>query len=68
MLPPGHVVAQMGAPEAIRDLVSVGPIRSQTEWMTDLLSDPAVTALNVVTTPEEMPVSEILDFLAAVGG
>ena len=32
----GHVVAQMGAPEAIRDLVSVGPIRSQTEWMTDL--------------------------------
>ena len=59
----GHVVAQMGAPEAIRDLVSVGPIRSQTEWMTDLLSDPAVTALNVVTTPEEMPVSETIDLV-----
>lgn len=59
----GHVVAQMGAPDAIRDLVSVGPIRSQTEWMTDLLSDPAVTALNVVTTPEEMPVSETVDLV-----
>ena len=59
----GHVVAQLGAPDAIKDLVSVGPIRSQTEWMTDLLADPAITALNVVTTPEEMPVSETIDLV-----
>lgn len=59
----GHVVAQMGAPDAIRDLVSVGPIRSQTEWMIDILSDPSITALNVVTTPEEMPVSETIDLV-----
>ena len=59
----GHVVAQMGAPDAIRDLVSVGPIRSQTEWMIDILSDPAITALNVVATPEEMPVSETIDLV-----
>jgi anion-transporting ArsA/GET3 family ATPase len=32
--------------------------------MTDLLADPAITALNVVTTPEEMPVSETIDLVA----
>ena len=36
--------------------------------MTDLLSDPAITALNVVTTPEEMPVSETIDLVARVSG
>src|SRR5205807_8267394 len=41
----GHVVAQLGAPGAIDELVAVGPIKAQTGWMGDLLSDPAVTAL-----------------------
>lgn len=59
----GHVIAQLGAPDAIRDMVAVGPVRAQTEWMTDLLVDPAVTALNVVTTPEEMPVAETIDLV-----
>lgn len=59
----GHVIAQLGAPDAISDMVAVGPVRSQTEWMSDLLSDPAVTALNVVTTPEEMPVAETIDLV-----
>jgi anion-transporting ArsA/GET3 family ATPase len=59
----GHVIAQLGAPDAIRDLVAVGPVRSQTEWMTELLVDPNVTALNVVATPEEMPVAETIDLV-----
>lgn len=59
----GHVIAQLGAPDAITDMVAVGPVRSQTEWMSELLSDPAVTALNVVTTPEEMPVAETIDLV-----
>src|SRR3954463_4247769 len=59
----GHVVSQLGAPEAIRELVSVGPVRSQTEWMTEILNDPALTALNVVATPEEMPVEETIDLI-----
>ena len=33
----GHVISQLGAPEAIRELVAVGPVRSQTEWMTEIL-------------------------------
>jgi anion-transporting ArsA/GET3 family ATPase len=60
----GHIVAQLGAPDAIRELVAVGPVRQQTEWMSELLADPAITALNVVATPEEMPVSETIDLVA----
>jgi anion-transporting ArsA/GET3 family ATPase len=62
----GHIVAQLGAPEAIRELVSVGPVRAQTEWMSAMLSDPASTALNVVTTPEEMPVNETIELVGRV--
>ncbi|MBI2169990.1 MAG: ArsA family ATPase [Actinobacteria bacterium] len=62
----GHIVAQLGAPETMREFVSVGPVRNQTEWMIDLLSDPAITALNVVATPEEMPVSETIDLVGQV--
>jgi anion-transporting ArsA/GET3 family ATPase len=60
----GHVISQLDAPEAIQELVAVGPIRNQTGWMTELLSDPALTALNVVTSPEEMPVNETIELVA----
>ncbi len=59
----GHIVAQLGAPDAIRELVDVGPLRSQTQWVSDLLADPAITAVNVVTTPEEMPVAETIELV-----
>ena len=62
----GHIVAQLGAPRAIEELVTVGPVKTQTAWMGDLLSDPAVTALNVVTTPEEMPVHETCELVERV--
>ena len=32
--------------------------------MVDLLSDPSLTALNVVTSPEEMPVNETIELVA----
>ncbi len=60
----GHIVAQIGAPRVIRELVQVGMVREQTSWMTEILEDPTVTGLVVVTTPEEMPVTETLDLLA----
>jgi anion-transporting ArsA/GET3 family ATPase len=62
----GHVIAQLGAPQAIRELVAVGPVRSQTEWMTEILDDPGLTALNIVATPEEMPVAETIDLVDTV--
>ena len=41
----------------------MGPVRQQTDWMVELLSDPALTALHVVTSPEEMPVNETIELV-----
>jgi anion-transporting ArsA/GET3 family ATPase len=62
----GHIVGQLAAPQAIQSLVKVGMIRSQTDWMLDILSDPAQTGLLIVTTPEEMPVVETLQLVGDV--
>lgn len=62
----GHIVAQLGAAGTIRELVDVGPVRVQTDWMSEMLADPAITAVNVVTTPEEMPVAETIELVARV--
>jgi anion-transporting ArsA/GET3 family ATPase len=59
----GHIVAQIGAPRVIRELVQVGMVREQTAWITEILEDPARTGVVVVTTPEEMPVSETIDLV-----
>ena len=59
----GHIVAQIAAPRVISELVKVGLVREQTRWMTDIIENPAVTGLVVVTTPEEMPVSETIELL-----
>ncbi len=60
----GHVIAQLDSPRAIRDLVQVGRVREQTQWMSELLASPEVTALNVVTSAEEMPIAETIDLVA----
>lgn len=62
----GHVVAQLSAPQAIGELVKVGLIRTQTDWMIDILSNPATTAAVLVATPEEMPVTETLELLSRI--
>jgi anion-transporting ArsA/GET3 family ATPase len=62
----GHVVGQLAAPRAIDELVKVGPIHDQTGWLLEVLGDPAVTGLVIVTTPEEMPVNETIDLVGRV--
>ena len=59
----GHVIAQLEAPRVLEDLVKVGPVRDQTRWMLELLDDPSVTGMLVVTTAEEMPVQETLQLV-----
>jgi anion-transporting ArsA/GET3 family ATPase len=59
----GHIVSQIGAPKVIADLVQVGLVRDQTQWMLDILDDPQRTGVAVVTTPEEMPVTETIELL-----
>jgi len=59
----GHIIGQLDAPRAIQELVSVGMVREQTDWMVELLSDASITGLNVVATPEEMPVNETIELV-----
>ncbi|MHB8467210.1 MAG: ArsA-related P-loop ATPase, partial [Acidimicrobiales bacterium] len=47
--------------QAINSLVQVGLVRSQTDWMLEILSDPARTGLIIAATPEEMPVNETIE-------
>jgi anion-transporting ArsA/GET3 family ATPase len=63
----GHIVSQLDAPQAINDLVKVGLIRTQTDWMLEILGDPQRTGLVAVATPEEMPVAETLQLAERVG-
>jgi anion-transporting ArsA/GET3 family ATPase len=62
----GHIVGQLAAPQAVNGLVSVGLIRNQTDWMLEMLSDPAITGLLAVCTPEEMPVTETIELATRV--
>jgi anion-transporting ArsA/GET3 family ATPase len=62
----GHIIGQLAAPQAINDLVKVGLIRGQTDWMLEILSDQSRTGLVAVTTPEEMPVAETLELVGRV--
>jgi anion-transporting ArsA/GET3 family ATPase len=57
----GHVIAQLAAPQGIREMVKVGLVREQTGWMLDLLGDPTVTGAVIVASPEEMPVNETIE-------
>ncbi len=62
----GHVVAHLAAPQVLAELVKVGLIESQTKWMVGMLSDPQVTGLVIVATPEEMPVTETIELVERV--
>lgn len=59
----GHVVGQLASPVAMKELVSVGIVRQQTEWMLNILTDPDRTGVVVVATPEEMPVNETIELI-----
>ena len=57
----GHIVGQLSAPQAINELIQMGPVREQTGWMLDILNDPARTGVVIVAAPEEMPVNETIE-------
>ncbi len=57
----GHIIGQLTAPQGINELVQVGLVRNQTQWMLDILTDPAQTGVVIVSAPEEMPVAETIE-------
>jgi anion-transporting ArsA/GET3 family ATPase len=63
----GHIVGQLAAPQAIQELVQVGMVHDQTDWMIELLGDHSRTGAVIVAAPEEMPVNETLDLATRLG-
>ena len=61
----GHAMALFKAPQAVSHSVPPGPMRDNALLLHAMLVDPAQTMLQVVTTPEEMPVTEALELTAA---
>jgi anion-transporting ArsA/GET3 family ATPase len=59
----GHAVSLLTVAQTIHDAVPAGPLRGQTSWMLDILNDPIRSGVVVVTTPEELPVSETVEFI-----
>jgi anion-transporting ArsA/GET3 family ATPase len=61
----GHGLSFLQTPQVLRDMIAVGPIREQTEKVQALLRDRQRTMLNIVTLPEDLPVSETLQLYSA---
>lgn len=61
----GHGLALFTMPKTAMSMTQRGPLHAKAERMWRLLTDPARTALNIVTLPEEMPVSEAIDLHGA---
>ncbi|HEY4378309.1 MAG TPA: ArsA family ATPase [Acidimicrobiales bacterium] len=57
----GHIIGQLTAPQSINELVQVGMVRGQTQWMLDILTDHSKTGVVIVSAPEEMPVNETIE-------
>lgn len=57
----GHVLAQLNAARSMMQLVRGGMIRSQVEWIDQVISDARRTALVLTALPEEMPVVETVE-------
>jgi Mrp family chromosome partitioning ATPase len=59
----GHAASLLTVARTIHDAVPAGPLRGQTSWMLDILNDQARAGVVVVTTPEELPVTETTEFI-----
>ena len=57
----GHMRTFLSAPIGLSNAVKVGPIRRQSDWLLEMLRDPARARVHLVTLAEEMPVSETLE-------
>lgn len=61
--PAGQVLSHIRGPRTLMDMVRVGAIRTQTEWVREILEDPAKSGIVIVSLPEEMPVAETAELV-----
>lgn len=57
----GHAITFLGSARGLVDAVKVGPINTQAQDVLDLLTDPALCRVLLVTLPEETPVNELIE-------
>ena len=62
----GHAVGLLQAPRTFSRLGGPGPIGHQAGRIRDFLADPSSSAIVLVCTPSEMPVTETVELAAAV--
>jgi anion-transporting ArsA/GET3 family ATPase len=58
----GHGLAMLQAPRTFGEIARVGPIRRRADMIHEFLRDPKRTGLVSVALPQEMPVSETIEF------
>jgi anion-transporting ArsA/GET3 family ATPase len=57
----GHAITFFSVPQVILDTVPPGAMATDAAWMRDFLVDRAMTAVVLVSLPEELPVNETLE-------
>jgi anion-transporting ArsA/GET3 family ATPase len=57
----GHAITFLQSPRGLLDAVTSGPVRTQAEEVTALLTDPSRCQVVLVTLAEETPVNEVID-------
>jgi anion-transporting ArsA/GET3 family ATPase len=62
----GHALTFLSVPMVLQETVPAGTLQSESMRMRGLLSDAKLTGAVLVSTPEELPVSETLDLHAAL--
>jgi anion-transporting ArsA/GET3 family ATPase len=62
----GHAITFLSVPQVLLDTVPPGAMANEATWMRDLLIDEDITALVLVSLPEELPVTETLELHEAM--
>jgi anion-transporting ArsA/GET3 family ATPase len=62
----GHALGMLRTPRTFRDVARVGPISRQAGRIDAFLTNPELTGIVAVAAPEEMPVNETIEFIAAL--
>ncbi len=57
----GHGIFFLKIPSVITSIISAGPMFHDAKRIQEFLSDESLTAINLVTLPEDMPVNETLE-------
>lgn len=64
----GHSVPMLTAPSRVLELATIGPVAREARRANDLIADPASFAAVLVTTPEELAITEVLSLAGLVAG